>query len=132
MRSGPSSMIPVDPFDRRARPDPYPVYQYMRTVEPIHKSPLGFWILTRYADCRQVLEDRRWSHDADRILEPARGPDEPTDPTVRLLRSSILFSHPPQPLRWSSTCSNGSTRLPWGRALYTIWLRCPGRYVRGA
>ena len=89
-------MIPVDPFDRRARPDPYPVYQYMRTVERIHKSPLGFWILTRYADCRQVLEDRRWSHDADRILEPARGPDEPTDPTVRLLRSSILFSDPPE------------------------------------
>ena len=88
-------MIPVDPFDRRARHDPYPVYQFMRTVEPVHRSPVGFWILTRYADCRRVLEDKHWSHDADRILEPMRGEGNPMDPTVRLLRASINFSDPP-------------------------------------
>ena len=71
------------------------MYQYMRTVEPVHKSPVGFWILTRYADCRQVLVDANWSHDADAILEPNRGADEPSDPTVRLLRASILFSDGP-------------------------------------
>jgi cytochrome P450 len=86
------SLIPLNPFDRRARPDPYPVYQYMRTVEPVHRSQSGLWILTRYEDCRAVLEDARWSHDADRILEPARGKDDPVDPTVRLLRASIAFS----------------------------------------
>ena len=91
----PSSMIPVDPFDRRARPDPYPVYQYIRTVEPVHHSAIGYWILTRFEDCRQVLEDPRWSHQADSILEPAREEGEPVDPTVRLLRASVLFSDPP-------------------------------------
>jgi cytochrome P450 len=95
-RSGPSSMIPINPFDRRARPDPYPVYQYMRTVEPVHKSPVGYWILTRYDDCLMVLEDPRWSHNADRILEPTRGESDAVDPTVRLLRASIAFSDPPQ------------------------------------
>lgn len=95
-RSGPSSMIPINPFDRRARPDPYPVYQYMRTVEPVHRSPVGYWILTRYDDCRAVLEDPRWSHDADRILEPTRRESDAVDPTVRLLRASIAFSDPPQ------------------------------------
>jgi cytochrome P450 len=94
-QSGPSSLIPLNPFDRRARPDPYPVYQYMRTVEPVHKSPVGFWILTRYDDCRMVLTDKRWSHDADRILEPQRGDDDPVDPTVRLVRASVAFSDPP-------------------------------------
>lgn len=89
-------MIPVDPFDRRARADPYPVYQYMRTVDPVYRSPVGFWVLTRYSDCREVLEDARWSHDADSILEPARAEGEPVDPTVRLLRASILFSDPPE------------------------------------
>lgn len=94
-RSGPSTLIPLNPFDRRARPDPYPIYQYMRTVEPVHKSPVGFWILTRYDDCLTVLTDERWSHNADRILEPQRGDDDPVDPTVRLLRASIAFSDPP-------------------------------------
>jgi cytochrome P450 len=88
-------MIPVNPFDPRARADPYPVYQYMRTVEPVHRSPAGFWILTRYEDCRAVLEDARWSHDADRILEPSRAENQPVDPTVRVLRASVLFSDPP-------------------------------------
>ncbi|HET7467614.1 MAG TPA: cytochrome P450, partial [Candidatus Dormibacteraeota bacterium] len=91
-RGGASTMIPVNPFDRRARPDPYPVYQYMRTVDPVYQSPVGFWILTRYEDCRAVLEDPRWSHDADRLLEPNRGPADPVDPLVRLVRASIGFS----------------------------------------
>lgn len=86
------SLIPLNPFDPRARPDPYPVYQYMRTVEPVHRSQSGLWVLTRYEDCRAVLEDARWSHDADRILEPARRADDPVDPMVRVLRASIAFS----------------------------------------
>lgn len=89
-------MIPMNPFHARARPDPYPLYQYMRTVEPVHRSPAGFLILTRYDDCRAVLEGKDWSHDADRLLEPARGELEPVDPTVRLLRASILFQDAPR------------------------------------
>ena len=94
-----SSLIPVNPFDPRVRADPYPVYLFMRTVEPVHRSPLGFWILTRYEDCRAVLEDKRWGHDADKILEPMRGELDPVDPTVRLLRASLAFSDPPHHAR---------------------------------
>jgi cytochrome P450 len=39
-----------------------------------------------------VLEDSRWSHSADSILEPGRGEAQAVDPTVRLLRASILFN----------------------------------------
>src|SRR5947209_2058900 len=95
-RGTPASLLPVNPFDRRARRDPYPVYAYMRAVEPVHLSPAGFWILTRYADCKSALEDRRWSHDADAILEPQRRPNEPVDPTVRLLRASVAFADMPR------------------------------------
>jgi hypothetical protein len=94
-----SSMIPANPFDRRARSDPYPVYLFMRTVEPVHRSQVGFWILTRYADCKAVLDDSRWSRGADRIFEPDRRELDPVDPMVRLLRASILFSDPPDLLR---------------------------------
>jgi cytochrome P450 len=88
-------MIPRNPFGPQARADPYPVYQFMRTVEPVHRSPVGFWILTRYADCKAVLDDSRWSHSADRIFEPLRQERDPVDPMVRLLRASILFNDPP-------------------------------------
>ncbi|HVD00788.1 MAG TPA: cytochrome P450 [Candidatus Dormibacteraeota bacterium] len=89
------SLLPVNPFDVRARPDPYPVYQYMRSVEPVHLSPAGFWVLTRYEDCRQVLDGDGWSHDAGALLEPQRAEGDPVDPTVRLLRASLLFADPP-------------------------------------
>jgi cytochrome P450 len=92
-------MIPANPFDRRARSDPYPVYQFMRTVEPVHRSQVGFWILTRYADCKAVLDDSRWSRGADSIFEPGRKELDPVDPMVRLLRASMLFSDPPDLLR---------------------------------
>ena len=86
-------MIPLNPFDGRARSNPYPVYQYMRTVEPVHRSPIGYWVLTRYDDCKEVLEDpQRWSHDADRLLEPQLRPGDPVDPLVRVIRSSVAFS----------------------------------------
>jgi cytochrome P450 len=71
----------------------------MRTVEPIHHNPVGFWILTRYDDCLSVLQDPRWSHDADRILEPARGDIDPVDATVRLLRASVAFADAPDHAR---------------------------------
>lgn len=96
MPTGTSSFIPLNPFDQRARANPYPLYDYMRTVEPIHHSPVGFWILTRYEDCRTVLESDRWSHDADSILEPGRGEGDPVDATVRLLRASVAFVDKPR------------------------------------
>lgn len=99
MQGRPSTMIPLNPFDRRARPDPYPIYQYMRTVEPVHRSPVGFWVLTRYVDCLAVLEDPRWSHNADRLLEPARGENDPVDLTVRLLRATVAFLDGPGHVR---------------------------------
>ena len=28
--------------------DPYPFYRRLREQDPVHHSPLGFWVLTRY------------------------------------------------------------------------------------
>ena len=30
--------------------DPYPTYHRLRAEDPVHQSPLGFWVLTRYED----------------------------------------------------------------------------------
>lgn len=60
-----------DPFDPAWREDPYTVYARLRETNPVHRSPLGFWVFTRHADCRTILRDRRSSSDA-RLADPER------------------------------------------------------------
>ena len=49
-----------NPFSAEFRRDPYPLYQELREARPVHKT-LGMWVLTRHADVRDVLRDRRFS-----------------------------------------------------------------------
>lgn len=35
--------------------DPYPHYQRMRDVDPVHEHPLGFWLVSRYDDVAALL-----------------------------------------------------------------------------
>jgi cytochrome P450 len=35
--------------------NPYPHYQRMRDLDPVHEHPLGFWLVTRYADVSALL-----------------------------------------------------------------------------
>jgi len=37
------------------RGDPYPRYAALRRLAPVHQSAFGFWALTRYDDCQQLL-----------------------------------------------------------------------------
>src|SRR6185295_12972566 len=55
--------IVFNPFDPSFRADPYSVYRRLREEEPVHRSPLGFFALTRYEDCANLLRDPRSSND---------------------------------------------------------------------
>ncbi len=52
-----------DPFDPAWMADPYAVYARLRESNPVHRSPLGFWVFTRHADCLSILRDRTVSSD---------------------------------------------------------------------
>jgi len=41
--------------------DPYPTYHRLRSEDPVHESPLGFWVLTRYEDVVATLRDPRFA-----------------------------------------------------------------------
>jgi cytochrome P450 len=56
-----------DPFDPAWARDPYPVYAALRESNPVHRSPLGFWVFTRHADCLAVLRHKRASSDGRNI-----------------------------------------------------------------
>jgi cytochrome P450 len=48
-----------NPMDPEFLADPYPTYHRLRAEDPVHQSPLGFWVLTRYDDVVAVLRDAR-------------------------------------------------------------------------
>lgn len=55
----PPSEIIFDPLDPAFVQDPYPTFCTLREHEPIHRSPMGSWVLTRYQDVFNALADDR-------------------------------------------------------------------------
>src|SRR5213076_2320624 len=53
-----------NPFLPEFHADPYPFYHRLRSVEPVHQTPMGFWVLTRYDDVVMALRDPRFGRDA--------------------------------------------------------------------
>lgn len=72
-----------DPFDPAFRADPYPFYDRLRELEPVHHSPLGFTVLTRYEDVARALRGAEFARDVEAHTPP------PTDP-IRLRRREQL------------------------------------------
>ena len=44
-----------DPFAPGFTDDPYPQYAAVRAEAPVHRHPIGFWLLTRYEDVSWLL-----------------------------------------------------------------------------
>lgn len=57
---GIAKAIKFKPYDPKFQANPYPVYHQLRSVEPIHQSFAGMWVITRYADAKAVLRDPRF------------------------------------------------------------------------
>src|SRR5436190_1750794 len=39
------------------RADPYSRYAALRSLAPVHRSGIGFWVLSRFDDSRRLLRD---------------------------------------------------------------------------
>jgi pimeloyl-[acyl-carrier protein] synthase len=51
--------VQFNPMDPEFIADPYPTYHRLQAEDPVHLSPLGFWVLTRYEDVVWALRDPR-------------------------------------------------------------------------
>ncbi len=49
--------VVFNPFDADFAAWPYDSYRQLREQEPVHRSPLGLWLLSRYDDVVRVLRD---------------------------------------------------------------------------
>ena len=59
------SDISFNPFDPEFRQDPHPFYDRLRTEQPVHKTPIGFVVLTRYEDVVNTLRNNDFSRDIE-------------------------------------------------------------------
>jgi len=64
--------IQFNPMDPEFVADPYPTYHRLRAEDPVHHSPLGFWVLTRYDDVVAALRDPRLAKEAIASFVAAR------------------------------------------------------------
>jgi pimeloyl-[acyl-carrier protein] synthase len=93
-------MSTVEPiFDPRLpefHANPYPFYRALREKDPVHQSPLGFWVLTRYDDVVTSLRDQRFGRDGFApLLEAIYGPEHASGNLPR----SMLMRDPPDHTR---------------------------------
>ena len=42
--------------------DPFPLYDELRRIDPVHREPNGMWYLTRFADCDRVYRSTEFGH----------------------------------------------------------------------
>jgi cytochrome P450 len=99
------------------RADPYPHYARIREHAPLFRSSLGSWIVTRFADCQQVLRGPQFGKTADpeattrmRIARWGIGADEAAEFTEFFeRRQSILTLNPPDHTRLRGLVSRAFT-----------------------
>ena len=53
--------MPLDLHSREFLEDPAPTLRWLREHDPVHRSPHGYWLLTRYDDVAAALRDPRLS-----------------------------------------------------------------------
>jgi cytochrome P450 len=94
-----------NPMDPEFLADPYPTYRRLRTEDPVHQSPLGFWVLTRYEDVAAVLRDARFIKEPLAALVAARLGNE----VPRGVGLSMLDRDPPDHTRLRSLVSKAFT-----------------------
>ncbi|MCK9925470.1 cytochrome P450 [Frankia sp. AgPm24] len=92
-----AARVRFNPFGAEFRCDPYPMYRQLREQRPVHRT-LGMWVLSRYADVREVLRDRTFSAGViPRQISRQAARLEVTDTgrVERLSLSSLVFTDEP-------------------------------------
>ena len=112
MTISPSAPVVYNPYLPGVLADPYPHYQQLRTEAPVHWSPTGFWVFTRYADGAAIIQDRNfvmieprdWDRNAEYRYEGA-APEKVRDSLGRMM----LFKNAPDHTRLRSLVSKAFT-----------------------
>lgn len=79
--------------------NPYPLYQRLRTTDPVHHSPWGDWYLTRFDDVEMLLSDPRFCGRSPVGINPLICSDSASSAFARMLSKWIIFMDAPEHTR---------------------------------
>ena len=104
----PAAGPPRNPFPEEYRADPFPLYDWIRENDPVHRAPDGNWVLVRYQDASTVLRDPRFSNNPAR-LSPEIAEHIRTSPIRQVGSRLMMFLDPPDHTRLRSLVSQAFT-----------------------
>ena len=79
--------------------DPYPGYHRLRDTDPLHMTPLGFYVASRHADAALVLRDKRFGKDFVGRMHRRFGPEMLEEPIYQSMSRWMLQQDPPDHTR---------------------------------
>ncbi|MDA9497839.1 cytochrome P450 [Bradyrhizobium sp. CCBAU 11357] len=79
--------------------DPYPHYERLRTLDPIHLTPFGQYVASRHAEVSLVLRDKRFGKDFVERTTRRYGPEIMKEPVFRSMSYWMLQADPPDHTR---------------------------------
>jgi cytochrome P450 len=95
--------LPFNPRSPEFRANPYPTYHYLRTHHPLYYRPeRKDWVLTRYADIFEVLNNRHFGRSEQGQVETVAANPEPINrflslrqESQRLMKLWLVLRNPP-------------------------------------
>lgn len=84
-----------NPFSPEFVQNPYPSFQLLRENQPLMKTPLGFWVASRYADVQMILKDKRFGKGFEERMKMRNGEDVFDNPVYANMRTWMLVQDPP-------------------------------------
>jgi len=95
-------MAVYEGFGQRTWRDPWSLYRALRDADPVHRSPLGLWVLTRFGD---VFEAARNTE----LFSSAQGLTFSNEREALGLEPSIVMMDPPDHTRYRRLVTKGFT-----------------------
>jgi cytochrome P450 len=75
--------------------NPYPHYHRLRTLDPMHLTSFGFYVVSRHADVTAILRDKRFGKDFVGRMTRRFGPKIMEEPIYRSMSHWMLQQDPP-------------------------------------
>ena len=98
-----------NPFSPEFLRNPYPSFELLRENQPLMKTPLGFWVASRYADVQMILKDRRFGKGFEERMKMRNGDDVFDTPVYANMRTWMLVQDPPDHSRLRGLVSKAFT-----------------------
>ena len=93
------------------RADPYPLFERLRRLDPVHRLPLpGAWAVSTYDDVASILRDPRFSSDERHSTSVAENPEAGQTSFGRIYQSMLLFQDDPDHRRLRDLVQKAFTR----------------------